>query len=721
MNSVRSGFVWRTGWFASARPWRTLAVAGVAASAAVVASSWLPNHLSSALSDYSDPGSQSSAAMHRVYAATGVDEEEGFVVLVRLDQPLSPIAPLPPRVGAVEDVLRSEAGVVQVIDYSTTHDPAMISSDGRSTYVVGAVGHVDERALTADLQRRLAQTDDLAEHASLGGATAANVEIANVSSHDVSIAESVAFPILLVLLLIVFRGVLAALLPLMCALLAILITLLLLTPVAAATPISVFALNLVSGLGLGLSIDFSLLIVSRFREELVRTGTTAQALTVTLLTAGRTISFSCLTVTAALASLFVFPLRYLRSMSLAGVLVTLTAAAVALLVLPAVLALLGPRVNSLAPRRWRERSGQLSRFWYEFPKIVMAHPIGLAASVVVFLGVLSVPVLGIRFTGVDAYVDPEGQPARQVADAIARDFPSYHATPVSIVVDAPPDNQAAIASYAQALDGVSGVTAIAPPRYLGHDTWRIDAFQDREPLSIPAQQTVQSIRALPAPAPRYVFGATARFLDIQAALGSHLPIGLTLVVLTTFVVLFAMTGSAILPVKALLMNVLSLGAAFGVLIFVFQGAHFESLLGFTSQHAMESSTPLLILAVVFGLSTDYEVFLLSRIKEAYDGGSSNRDSVAVGLGRAGRIVTAAAAILFVALGALVLSRIVFIKELAIGAAVAVLIDATLVRAVLVPALMVWLGPLNWWAPPPLRALHERLGFGQTVREHAPQP
>ncbi len=709
------------GRFASARPWRTVAIASVVAAAALVASSWLPNHLSSALSDYSDPGSQSSAAENQIYTATGVDEEEGFVVLVRLDQPLSPIAPPPPRVSAVEGILRSEAGVVGVIDYSTTHDPAMISSDGRSTYVVGAVGHIDEKAVTADLQRRLAQTDDLAGHAILGGATATNVELANVSSHDVSIAESVAFPILLVLLLIVFRGVVAALLPLMCALLAILITLLLLTPVAAATPISVFALNLVSGLGLGLSIDFSLLIVSRFREELVRTGTTADALKRTLLTAGKTIGFSCVTVTAALASLFVFPLRYLRSMSLAGMFVTLSAAAVALLVLPAVLALLGPRVNALAPHRWRERSGQLSRFWYEFPKVVMARSIVLAAGVVVLLGVLSLPVLGIRFTGVDAYVDPVGQPARQVADAIARDFPSYHATPVSLLVDAPPDSQAAIASYAQAVNGVQGVTAVAPPRYLGHNIWRFDAFQNNEPLSASAQQTVQSIRGLPAPDPRYVFGATARFLDIEAALGSHLPIGLTLVVLTTFVVLFAMTGSVIMPVKALLMNALSLGAAFGVLVFVFQGAHFESLLGFTSQHAMESSTPLLILAVVFGLSTDYEVFLLSRIKEAYDGGSSNRDSVTVGLGRTGRIVTAAAAILFVALGALVLSRIVFIKELAVGAAVAVLLDATLVRAVLVPALMVWLGPLNWWAPRPLRALHERLGFGRIVLEQAPQP
>jgi uncharacterized membrane protein YdfJ with MMPL/SSD domain len=409
------------------------------------------------------------------------------------------------------------------------------------------------------------------------------------------------------------------------------------------------------------------------------------------------------------ASLLVFPQPYLYSMSIAGILVTLSAALVALVPVPAVLTLLGRRVNLLSLARWRNRDEtRPSGFWYRFPHFVMRRPILLAIVVVVVLVGLALPVTGIRFTGVDATVLPTSASARQVSDAIATDFPGNHTSPATVVLTAPASAQAEVQAYADRARGVDGVETAAPAQYLGHDTWLVNVFLTDRPLSDRARQVVESIRSLDAPFPRVVSGQTATLLDLNASLGSHLPIAVVLAFLTTLVILFAMTGSVVLPVKALLMNMLSLGAAFGVLVLVFQHGFLQDLLGFTSQGALESSTPLLVLALVFGLSTDYEVFLLTRIKEEHEAGHPMKEAVALGLGRTGRIVTAAAGLLCVALAALLLSRIILIKELGLGSAFAVLVDASLVRAILVPALMAVLGDWNWWAPRPLRALHRAL-------------
>ena len=720
---VNAGIAARLGAAAVARPWRALILFAVLAVAALGAGAWLQQHLSSSLADYSDPGAESSDARRQIFATTGVNTEEGFVVLVRTDRPLTPATPPPRVVSEVAEALRRQPSVVRVLDYATTRDPAMVSRDGRATYVIGQVGEVDEKEATADLKRALSAIDAPAGSIVLGGPTAANVEIAEISSKDLSIAESIAFPILLALLLVVFRGGVAASLPLLGGMLAILLALLALTPIAAATPVSVFALNLIFGLGLGLSIDFSLLIVSRYREELSVTGSGPEALRRTLATTGRTITFSCLTVSAALAALLVFPERYLRSMSIAGILVTVAAAVVAVVVLPAVLTLLGPRINALAPRRWqdRERRGEVSGFWYRFPQRVMRRPLLVALVAGGVLVALGAPLLGVRFTGVDAYVIPEGEPGRVVADALATEFPVYRTAPIDVVVEAPQDAAAAVAGHAREIARAPGVVDVTPPRYLGRDTWLVDAFVDDPPLSDAAQNTVEAVRDLSAPFPRLVGGTTARFMDIQASLGDRLPLGIALVVVTTLILLFVMTGSVILPIKALIMNLLSLSAALGVLVLVFQEGYGSSLLGFTSQGALESSTPILIVALVFGVSTDYEVFLLSRIKEAHDAGLPLREAVAVGLARTGRIVTAAALLFCVAVGALLLSRIIFIKELGLGTAFAVLVDATIVRAMLVPALMVVLGPWNWWAPRPLRALLPRTTHAAAAAEPASAP
>jgi uncharacterized membrane protein YdfJ with MMPL/SSD domain len=693
---------------ATRRPWVALAVFAILVSVATAASGYLQARLTVSQADYVDPSTSSAMARAQIYDATRIDTQEGVVVMVRTDEAMSVLAPPPPLVQQVAGIVGGHKEVVRVDTFATTHDPAMISKDGHSTYVLGQVGHVNERQLVTDLTRELG-VPSLRDRVSLGGPTAVNIQVSDVSTVDLGFAESIAFPVLLVLLLIVFRGVVAALIPLIGGLWAIALTFLWLTPIATASRISIFALNLVFGLGLGLSIDFSLLLVSRYREEMARSGPGREAMLRTLSTAGVTIAFSSVTISAAVASLLVFPQPYLRSMSIAGILVTLSAALVALVPVAAVLTLLGRRVNSLSLPRWRQMDDlRPTGFWYRFPHFVMRRPVLLAIVVVAVLIGLALPVTGIRFTGVDATVLPVGSSARQVADTIRTDFPAYHTSPATIVITAPDSSGSEIQAYANRVMGIGGVQMVAPPQYIGHGTWLVNAFLDDVPLSDRSRQAVSAIRAVDAPFPHLVSGQTATLLDLNASLASHLPIAVVLAFLTTLVILFAMTGSVVLPVKALVMNTLSLGAAFGALVLVFQDGFLQGLLGFTSQGALESSTPLLVLALVFGLSTDYEVFLLTRIKEEYAAGHPMKEAVAAGLGRTGRIVTAAAGLLCVALAALLLSRIILIKELGLGSAFAVLVDASLVRAVLVPALMAILGDWNWWAPRPLRALHDAL-------------
>lgn len=693
------------------RPWWVLVVFVVLAIAAGAPSGWLQSRLSVGLSDYVDPHSESAQGRAHYYDATGIDAREGFLIMIHTDQQITPSSPPPALVNDAVEALRKEPAVVRVDTYATTHDPNMISTDGRSTYVLAQVGHIDEMKVMSSVRSKLDDVPGLKGAYEVGGQTALDTDVSAVSTRDLSFAESFALPILLVLLLIVFRGVVAALVPLVAGVLAITLTFGLLVPFAATLQVSVFALNLVFALGLGLSIDFSLLMLTRFREELGAGLEKRAAVRRTLDTAGRTITFSTITISVALGALLIFPQPYLYSMSIAGILVTISAALIALFAVPAVLTLLGPRINALSPRRWRQRTGtEASGFWYRFPGFVMRHPGLLAAGVAVVLIGLTTPVSGIRFTGVDAHMVPKGIGARNVFDQLRSDFPQsgYHSSPVTIYVAAPPDRISDVRDYADSVSRVSGVDSVAPPSYEGDDTWVVFAFVNKEPLSDSAQQTVSDIRAISAPVKRWVAGETATFIDLDASLGAHLPLALILVALTTFTVLFLMTGSVVLPIKALIMNVLSLGAAFGVLVIVFQHGFLHELLGFSLQSGLESSSPLLVLALVFGLSTDYEVFLLSRIKEAHDGGADTRSAVQLGLGRTGRVVTAAALLLCVALAALILSRIILIKELGLGTTFAVLVDASLVRAVLVPALMAIMLDLNWWAPRPLRFIHDRL-------------
>jgi RND superfamily putative drug exporter len=370
---------------------------------------------------------------------------------------------------------------------------------------------------------------------------------------------------------------------------------------------------------------------------------------------------------------------------------------------------LGHRVDALAPRRWRRHeTATETGFWYRLSRAVMRRPVPIAVGATVLLLVLGLPFLGVKFTGFDASVLPKDTGARQVDDALRRDFPPGRGEPVTVALEAPRSAGPRVRAYARRLRALPSSASVAPPRHLSGDTWEVDVFSDARAFDPATQDLVRDVRATPAPGQVLVGGEAARFVDRQDTLACRLPIALAILVVTTLLILWAMTGSVILPVKALVMNLLTVSAAFGLLVLVFQDGRLEGLLDYTSQGALESSQPLVLLAVAFGLSTDYGVFLLTRIKEVHDAGASNEDAVAIGLQRTGRIVTAAALLFSVALAAFATSQIVFIKELGLGAVAAVLIDATIVRALLVPSLMKLLGDWNWWAPAPLRRLHAKL-------------
>jgi RND superfamily putative drug exporter len=552
----------------------------------------------------------------------------------------------------------------------------------------------------------------------VGGNAAADAAVNTTVQEDLRRAEMLAFPLLFLLSFWFFRSLVAALLPLLVGGLAIVFTFLGLRLASEATSLSVFALNLVTGLGLGLAIDYSLFIVSRYREELARHGPGRIAIERTLATAGRTVLFSSLTVAAALASLLIFPQKFLYSMGVGGTMVALLAAAVALVVLPAVLALLGERVNSLAPKRLRRAAGEEALHegrggWYRLSRFVMRRPGRVAVASAALLVALGLPFLGVQFTSVDATVLPKDSPPRQVDTALRTEFPPGRTNPIVLAVHAPPGP--AVQRYASGLGRLRGVSVVAPAQRVGPALSRVEVFTPDPTLSAAGEELVRRIRAAPAPFDVGVTGRTAFFVDQKASLASHLPLALAILALTTLIVLFLFTGSVILPIKALVMNGLTISAAFGLLVLVFQDGRLEGLLGYQSQGALESSQPVVLFAVAFGLSTDYGVFLLSRIKEAHDSGIESREAVAVGLERTGRIVTAAALLFCVAIGAFATSRIIFIKEVGLGTALAVLIDATIVRALLVPSLMELLGNWNWWAPRPLRRLHDRFG----IDDHAP--
>ena len=663
--------------------------------------------------NFEDPASESVAARHALERASGASPEPDLIALVRPGAAVrsakgeAPVRTVAARVAA-------DRGVARVVSFPATRDPALVSRDGRSTYVAAYFRGTSSDAKDDTAERLDARLKHQPE-VKLGGPRLANTDVGDQVSADLARAELLAFPILFLLSLWVFRGLVAAALPPLLGGLSIVGTLLGLRITAQFTDLSVFALNLVTGAGLGLAIDYSLFIVSRYREELARVGPGAEAIRRTLATAGRTVAFSSLTVMAALASLLVFPQRFLYSMGIGGIIVAFLAALLALVALPAALALLGPRINSLAPARWqrageREARSESAGFWYRLSRAVMRRPLVVALATAALLVALGLPFLRVSFTGVDASVLPKRAIARQVSDSLTRDFPPHRTSPISIAVTVPPAAGAELAAYTARVRALPGAAAVTPPRPVGRGTWQLDVISRGAGLSETSRRLVRDVRSVQTPLHAQVAGETARFVDQQSSLGDHLVLAIALLAATTLLVLFALTGSVVLPIKTLVMNVLTLSAAFGVLVLVFQDGRFEDLLGYSSQGGLEATQPILLFVLAFALSTDYGVFLLTRIKEARDGGAGERESVAVGLQRTGRIITAAALLFCVAIGSFATSEMIFIKEVGLGTALAVAIDASLVRALLVPSLMALLGRWNWWAPRSLRRLHDRVGL-----------
>ncbi len=687
------------------RRWTVVAAALVVGAMAAILGGPVAGLLSGG--GFDDPHSDSSVARSRAADASGLDSTN-IIVLIQISDGLSSPSSRA-AVTHVENVLHAEPDIGLVVDVYTAADPALASRDGRQVSTIGywrALPEAEESAAAKRLQNAFLGTPGV----QLGGITIAQNDVQQQVSADLGKAEMLAFPILFILLIIAFRGVVAALLPLIVGGLTIITSFLALRLVNHYDSLSIFALNLVTGLGLGLGIDYSLLVLSRYREETAGGATAAAALRRTMNTAGRTVFFSSLTVATALASLIVFPEKFLYSMAIGGVIAVVSGAVIALTVLPAILAVLGPRVDRFALRRRPAVGGDGA--WYRLARFVMRRPAAVAIVSGGLLIALGLPFLRIQFTSVDASVLPTSYVSRQVSDTLIADFPPAQQAPINIVISAPGRDPAAVQSYAARLGQVAGVAAVTQPRPLDAQTWEINAALASAPLSAQSRDAVVAIRGLSAPFAVLVGGQTATFVDLQASLADKLPLALGIVTIATLLVLFAATGSVVLPIKALLMNLLSLSATFGILVLIFQDGRFTGILGYTSQGALESTQPILLFAIAFGLSTDYGVFLLTRIKEVHESGAPNREAVSIGLQRTGRIITAAAALFCVAIGSFATSQIIFIKELGVGTAVAVLVDASVVRAFLVPALMALLGEWNWWAPMSLRRLHRRLRLGQ---------
>lgn len=681
---------------------RILLAGGALFLAGVVFGGPVAGILSADRTDFQDPAAENIAATDRLERALGHDAEFGVVTLAPRD-----------RVRELEALLRRTPGVQATASPVSAKDPGLLSADGRTAIVAAATADdVHEADLVKELKRHAP------EGVKFGGARVVLSQGGDKVGEDLARAELLAFPLLFLLSLWVFRGVVAASLPLLVGGLSIVVTFVFLRLVNAhVTGLSVFAVNLVTGMGLGLAIDYSLFVLTRYREEMARFGPGREAIARTMATSGKTVLFSSLTIAAAMATLLVFPLRFLYSMGVGGVICAIVAATVALTVLPAILVALGERVDALSPRRWRlaARSEAESHRggWYRLANAVMRRPgrVALATGAVMLLAGL--PFLRVTFVAADHKMLPVGSEARVVAETIQRDFPAAAAEPIRIAIDAPRSAKPAIKRYKAQLRQIEGMGLIGRGRQVGDHTWEIDVLQRGDPLDRRNLDVVDAIRALPAPFPVEVAGTAAAFADQQKALSDRLPIALGILAITTFAILFLMTGSLVLPVKALVMNVLTISAAFGALVVIFQDGLGEGLLDFKSAGGLEATQPLLLFALAFGLATDYGVFLLSRIKEARDSGMGERASVAFGVERTGRVITAAALLFCVAMAAFSTSGVLFIKQMGLGTAIAVAIDATIVRALLVPALMALLGRWNWWAPRWMRRLHERIGLSES--------
>ncbi|MEU8279820.1 MMPL family transporter [Microbispora bryophytorum] len=669
-------------------------------------------------------GSESQRAAQLETAALGRDEAD-VVVLYRsrtstVDDP---------AYGA--DVTRAlqalPAGHVDSFaTYWSTKSPQFVSADRKSTFAVLRLRGEDEHARRDHLAAIRTAVAVPGLESLVGGSTATQKMISDGVKKDIVLAEGIATPLLLLLMIFIFGSVVAAGLPLLIGVVAVFGSFSALHLFGLFTNVSTYAVNITTLLGVGLAIDYGLFMVVRFREELNRGRTGEEAVVRTMATAGRTVAVSGVTVAASLASLLIFPQSFLRSMGMGGLATVLVDMVAALTIMPALLAVLGPRVNALAPRWLARRQGRQSLFWARLGRGVMRRPVVVLVGTLAILVTLGLPFLRVSWGGIDARALPAGTETRVVSETMTDEFPANFTNPLRVILTlsdpvSSPAARAALSAYTGRVEAVPGITGAQLTGEAGR-TARIELTYSANRMSAEARDVVRKVRAVPAPAGASVLvgGATAALVDQLANLGDLLPWMALLVGVTTFLLLFMAFGSILLPIKAVIMNIFSLSATFGALVWIFQDGHLSGLLGFTPTGFLEPSMPILVLAIVFGLSMDYEVFLLSRMREHYDAHGDNTAAVAAGLQRTGGLITSAALLFIIVVAAFSTSGITFIKLTGIGMLIAVLVDSTIVRALLVPATMKLTGRANWWAPGPLRRLYGRYGIRESDEAVVPE-
>jgi RND superfamily putative drug exporter len=601
----------------------------------------------------------------------------------------------------LEAKIAKEKGVARTLSFwSSGQQPTFKSSDGKAAYILvygtGDAFSPESQKMGQFFSKNYdGQVGGLTLHA--GGVGVVGHAITEKISKDLTISEAISIPLTFILLAFVFGALVASSMPLIVGVASILGAFCILYLFTLFTGVSVYALNLTTGMGLGLGIDYALLIVNRFREELHHGKSVEDSVVATMASAGKTVFYSGMTVLVTLFSLTFFPLPFLKSFGYAGVSVVAIAVVGALFGLPPILALIGHKVDKGVIRRSAITPKEDGR-WAQTARIVMKRPTAVVVLALIILGVLASPISNIKFSQGDSRMLPADNKAAIATALMAARFPGQTGNPIEIIIRNGSNNLDEINSYSTKVSKVSGVVAVLPPVVIGKDV-RVVAYESMLPRTPEAQQLIHAIRAIEAPKETLVGGVAADYTDSQDGISRTLPWALGWVILSVLVLIFIFTGSIILPIKAVLLNFLSLAATMGALTWVFIDGHLQWLVGsFTVTGTLDTSIVILIAVVVFGLSMDYELFLLSRIREEHLAGKSNVESVAVGLQRSARIITAAAVLLAVVFAAFITSGVTSIKSMGFGVALAVILDATIVRGLLVPALMRLFGERNWWAP-----------------------
>lgn len=652
---------------------------------------------------YSDPNSDSAKVWEYLEDTFGVKDPAVVIALESSAGSVDTEATVAAAT-ALENELRAEPSAENVISYwSAGRSPAFKSTDGSAAYMfiylksedfteIDSLGGYYQDKYEGEYQDQRIRVS--------GGAVFANAINGRIQD-DLKLSEAISIPITFILLVLVFGALVASAMPLIIGVTAILGTFFGLYLLTLITDVSIFALNLTTGLGLGLGIDYALLIVNRFREELHRGLSREDAIVNTMRSAGKTVFYSGLTVVLTLIALTFFPMNFLKSMGYAGAIVVSLAVVGALIPLPALLMMLGEKVNKGVVRR-SGLNPKKDGGWARLSRFVMRRPVPVVAFSLLLLGLMIAPLTNVKFSQVDSRVLPASDPAYQASAFIQEKFPGQEGNPIEVIFPAGASNATAVNTYATQIGQVSEIVRVGAPEVKG-EAVRIVAVHSMAPRTPEAQALINEIRAIESPLEVLVGGVAADYADTQDAIAEMLPWVLLWITITVLILLFLFTGSILLPIKAIVLNFLSLAATIGVLTWVFIDGNLNFLTGdFINTGALDTSTLVLVAVVAFGLSMDYEVFLLSRIKEEHDAGRSNIESVALGLQKSARIITAAAMILAVVFAAFIISGVTSIKTMGFGIAFAILLDATLVRAFLVPGLMRLFGDWNWWAPKALQ-------------------